>query len=1364
MTPSPENSSTTTTSHATVVRDLLIIAVGLGSITLILGTVDGYDWLYHLTRDHEAWELDEIILGLLVSPLFLVWFAVRRWRESAAEVKLRSKREQELILNREALLESENQYREIVENIPDLLYRTDMEGKIVFVSPSVYKLTGYTVSDLTGRMVEEIFINPGEREALFSELKEKGYAANFETELKHKDASRLWVSSNARYMKDKHGNVLGVEELLRDISPRKRSEALQVGQQRILELISRGQTPLEQTFEAIIHLTEELYSAIHASIQCFEDDEQYHSTATSMLAAYDTAINVPDIDQIAGSSTNADSTEHPIVKDLNDDPVWRDFHQFADEQGFRKRWAEPILDSKNKVIGVFTAFYSETSSPAYDEFQLIKTMAHLAGIAMERKSAEERLLAQKHYFSSMDRVAEVLSSGSEVEQVLYALVNTLLQIFEVDRAWLLYPNDLHGTTYRISVDASRPEYPFAADQNIDLNMDESNISLISDALAASGPVTHTFDLEGEGAHEWVQLQQIRSQMVLALRIGGRPPWLIGLHQCTHERHWSETEQKLFLAIGQRTEDILGQLLLTERLCEAQAYAHIGHWEFDALSGQGYWSDETYRIAGLEVGSPAGPETLANIIHPDDSAAALSSFETSLTQGTDHFVEYRIIHPDGEERWVECRGRPETDVNGKVIRLLGVVQDITDRKRSQSELEFAATEWTQAMDQFDDAIYLLDMDRHLIRGNEAFFHLTGLDPSQSLGRHIVELIHPQGEENPCVVCQAQEAKREALFTLEPDDPNNPAGRPIEVALKLIHDNHGVPHAMLMSLHDLSHSRKVEEHLRLAASVFENTAEGVSITDPDANIIRVNQAFVDITGYQPEEVIGKNSNVLKSGRHDESFYRNLWHSLEETGQWQGEIWNRRKNGSVYPEWLTISAVLNDNEELTHYVGIFTDISQIKHSKEQLDHLAHHDALTDLPNRTLLNEYLEQAIRHAGRYDSEFALIMLDLDNFKHINDSLGHSAGDQLLLEVAARLANSAYQDDTVARIGGDEFVILMEDISRADDVGIAIEKLMSSLTDSYQLEGHEVQISASLGICLYPRDGNEPTTLLRNADAAMYRAKEEGRNTYQFYTEELTHKAFERVLLESNLRRALELDELYLLYQPQIDLLTGRVIGVEALVRWQHPELGMIPPARFIPLAEESGLIQQIGSWVLRTACFQGVQWLEQGTEFGTLGVNVAGPQIQRGNLPNEVRNALDETEFPASRLDLEITEGFIMQQVDSAIAQLDQLRQLDVTLSIDDFGTGYSSLSYLKQLPINKLKLDQSFVKDIPDNPDDAAISEAIIAMGKSLGLTVIAEGVETEEQAGFLKEAGCQEAQGYLYSKPVRPEELAKCIAQLET
>ncbi len=562
-------------------------------------------------------------------------------------------------------------------------------------------------------------------------------------------------------------------------------------------------------------------------------------------------------------------------------------------------------------------------------------------------------------------------------------------------------------------------------------------------------------------------------------------------------------------------------------------------------------------------------------------------------------------------------------------------------------------------------------------------------------------------------------------------------------------------------DITESMHDEERLRLAASVFENTVEGVFITDDDGKIVDTNNAFSQIMGYSRDEVLGQTPRIWKSGRHDRSFYLDMWQSIKTTGQWQGEIWNRRKDGSIFPEWQSISSVVDAKGKLSHYVSVFTDISQVKESQVKLDHIAHHDPLTNLPNRLLLNERLQQAIRHAERHGSQFAVIFLDLDLFKHINDSLGHPAGDKLLEEVADRLQKTMRQDDTVARIGGDEFVMLLEDVGRPQNVAVTVQKVVSSFNLPFLLEGHKIGVTASMGICIYPRDGKEPIELLRNADAAMYRAKESGRNTYHFYTEELTQNAFERVLLESSLRQGLLREELYLLYQPQIDLETGGIIGVEALVRWRHPEIGTVLPGKFIPLAEECGLIHVIGDWVIQAACLQGLKWLGHGFDFGRMAVNIAGPQIKRGGLPDVIRRMLEDAGFVADRLELEVTESFIMQHRESAINQLEELREMGVALSIDDFGTGYSSLSYLKQLPIHKLKIDRSFIRDIPMDPDDMAIASAVIALGKTLGLEVIAEGVETEEQVAFLKKAGCPQAQGYLYSKPVGAEELEEMFAE---
>ncbi|MCW8905788.1 MAG: EAL domain-containing protein, partial [Sedimenticola sp.] len=707
-----------------------------------------------------------------------------------------------------------------------------------------------------------------------------------------------------------------------------------------------------------------------------------------------------------------------------------------------------------------------------------------------------------------------------------------------------------------------------------------------------------------------------------------------------------------------------------------------------------------------------------------------SDEAAWQSGGYSRCEEAIPTADGSINVYDVIKVPLHNKDGSRKGLIVLGRDITERKRAEQRLLSAEREWTQAMDQFDDPIYLLDMERHLLRANSAFYRMIGLNPGEDVGRPIVELLHPQGESEICPVCSAQEAKREASFTLEAEDHFNPAGIPLEVNLKLVRDDSGNASGMLMSLHDLSQSRQIEQQLRLNASVFENTDEGVMITDVDGTILETNRACSDILGYTREELAGVNPSLFSSGRHDKSYFRDMWHALAQTGRWRGEIWNRRKNGELFPEWLTISSVKDSCGKTSHYVGVFTDISQIKQSQEQLEHLGHHDSLTDLPNRLLLNERLEQAIRHAERHQTLLAVIFLDLDNFKHINDSLGHPVGDQLLQAVAGRLLDTIRQDDTVARIGGDEFVLLLEDIGPPEHAGLAAQKLARAFADPFQLQDHTIRVTASMGICISPEDGRDPATLLRNADSAMYRAKEEGRNTYQFYTEELTRNAFERVLLENNLRQAVEKKQLRLLYQPQWDLQSGRIIGLEALIRWRHPELGMISPARFIPLAEESGLIHPIGRWVLDSACRQGRKWLDRGFDFGRIAINIAGPQLQRGNLLNEVQRALDSSGLPTHHLELEVTEGFIMQQAESAISQLQALRDLGVTLAIDDFGTGYSSLSYLKRLPIHKLKIDQSFVRDIPEDQNDMAIADAVIAMGRSLGLTVIAEGVETRAQA----------------------------------
>lgn len=542
----------------------------------------------------------------------------------------------------------------------------------------------------------------------------------------------------------------------------------------------------------------------------------------------------------------------------------------------------------------------------------------------------------------------------------------------------------------------------------------------------------------------------------------------------------------------------------------------------------------------------------------------------------------------------------------------------------------------------------------------------------------------------------------------------------------------------------------EYLQLLANVFFSTGQGAFVTDQTGTILEVNRAFTEILGYTREEVLGKNPRLWQSGNHDAAFYRSLWETLFREGHWRGEIWNRRKNGEVFPQLQTISAIFGSDGEPSHFTSVFSDISEIKQVQEQLHAQAHRDPLTDLPNRLLFEERLDHALRGAHRSGTRLAVIFVDLDNFKHINDSLSHAAGDALLQGMTERLNGITRESDTVARFGGDEFAVLLENIAGADDAARTAQKLISTLSVPLRVEGREIRSTASIGISLYPEDGTDPSTLLRNADSAMYRAKDEGRNGFSFYTPDLTHAAFERMLLEHNLRQALERDEFSLVYHPQVELGSRRITGAEALIRWQHPEMGTVSPGRFIPVAEQSDLIHGIGNWVLRAACEQAREWLDLGIHFGRIAVNVGGPQVQRGKLVEEVEMVLAETNLPASCLELEVTETFVMQRIGEVRDQLEQLRRIGITLAVDDFGTGYSSLRYLKELPIHKLKIDQSFVSDTPDDADDAAIVETIVAMGRGLRLETIAEGVETEPQAAFLQQLGCRRAQGFLFSYPL--------------
>jgi diguanylate cyclase (GGDEF)-like protein/PAS domain S-box-containing protein len=544
------------------------------------------------------------------------------------------------------------------------------------------------------------------------------------------------------------------------------------------------------------------------------------------------------------------------------------------------------------------------------------------------------------------------------------------------------------------------------------------------------------------------------------------------------------------------------------------------------------------------------------------------------------------------------------------------------------------------------------------------------------------------------------------------------------------------------------------------IFEQSSEAVLICDSANRITAVNAAFTQLTGYSRDDVLGQDPKILASGRIPPELYPAMWEALKRDDYWEGEIWDRRKDGSIFPKWLIISVLRNSSGEVEHFIASFTDISERKEAADRLLHLAYHDPLTHLPNRLAFDSQLELTIRSCERDNRQVAVMLIDLDRFKTVNDTLGHHVGDELLKSVAVRLRECVRASDIVARLGGDEFVVVLPDIESALTAASVAGKVQRFLADSHAVGEHQLYATPSIGISIFPSDGRDSDTLLRNADVAMYHAKNAGRNNYQFYAARMNEAASERLQMENALRLAVSnispyASQFSLHFQPQMQVDSGRIVGLEALARWQHPTLGNVPPARFIPLAEDTGLIQPLGDWVFWESCRHVRMFKDLGLPAVRVAVNISAQQLRHENLPLMVRGALACYDLSPTDLELEITESTAMQNPEITMSILNQLSDMGIALAIDDFGTGYSSLAYLKHLPIQRLKLDQSFVKDIESDLSDAAICSATIALGHNLGLELVAEGVETQAQRDFLTKLGCDVLQGYLYSRPLPASEI---------
>jgi diguanylate cyclase (GGDEF)-like protein/PAS domain S-box-containing protein len=686
----------------------------------------------------------------------------------------------------------------------------------------------------------------------------------------------------------------------------------------------------------------------------------------------------------------------------------------------------------------------------------------------------------------------------------------------------------------------------------------------------------------------------------------------------------------------------------------------------------------------------------------------------------------------------------------------------EREQLREALQGSEQKYRLIAENTSDGIVVFDADSHIRYVSPAYLKQLGYSEQEELSRDansVYSIIHPDDRDSLFAdIFKAIELKKTRLtysYRIK-----HKAGHYIwrEDSAKFNYDNLDNYQGVYVSCRDVTKRKEKETELRIAATVFESH-EGMLISDTNNIILKVNQSFSKITGYDNNEVIGRTPRILKSGQHDKAFYAALWQDLINSGTWQGEIWNRRKNGEIYPEWLCITAV-TENNIVSHYVATFIDITERKNNEQTINQLAFYDSLTELPNRRFLFERIKHAVNFSNQTGETFALLMLDLDKFKALNDSFGHTTGDDVLQQVAKRIKGRLRKIDMVARLGGDEFIILLENVDHYEMVTRFAEAIIHELSQPFSLyQTHEASISTSIGIVLYPQHGNNAETLMDNVEIALYHAKDQGRNCFAYFSDELTQKARERLALEVRLRRAIEKKQLQVYFQAQIDINSGRIIGAEALVRWNDPVHGFTPPIQFIPVAEETGLIIALGEFVLRETCRLGKQWLDEGLPAIALAVNVSPYQFRHCDINALATKILSETGFSVEYLELEITESGLMDNQQQAMAILNNLHTQGVRLAIDDFGTGYSSLAYLKFFPLDVLKIDKSFIDDIPFLQSDMAIASTIIAMAHHLGFKVLAEGVETQAQLDFLREHGCDSYQGYLYSKPIPADDFAKLL-----
>ncbi len=1208
-------------------------------------------------------------------------------------------------------------WRMVLATTSDAVCYLDAQGRYRHANPAALQVLDRALEDVLDRTWLEMGLASGSMSQFEAqrlqvmttgEALTAGIAFHSRGEWRHFE----YVISPVKQADD---TVIGIYAVARDVTERKLIETRLAQLTRFHDALSHARQAMlhvssaDQLFERICAILIEHGHLMATWIVLFESGRDLRIAAHRGAAEF---IELFPVDLDPTTSAGCGSTAQAIregryhVHMLQGAPA--DAREtLATRIGIQASAAFPIQQD-GEVIGTLGVLFGQAEEVIGDVIALLDGLVRDMGFALTALRDRQALQESRQLLEEAQQIAQVghwsmgvdsrLVAPSAMANVIFGRPRTapLVPIEEIIA--ILHPQDRHLLSRAVDDLCALPQ-PVELDYRIMPRPDE--------------------------------VRWIHSRYSVTVDAAGRP-------QC------------VFGTVQDVTEPLLAERALREseaHLAEAQRLAKLGHWSMDVASRMIDASREAKRVWGRDPEAPqiSVYEVLEDLV-PEDVPMIRAATESSMGEGLPAELEYRLALPNDGVRWIFTRFEVARDAQDRPQRVFGIVQDISERKQAEQALRESEALRTVILDSIRDAIIAVDAEHRVVLFNQAAEQMHGLTQAQIIGQPVTCLIPGQRWNSYFDYVRAIEAGQVPAGEFRRGKGMRSDGSefPAEISITRAQlDGHTLYNLVVR---DISVQEKADRELRLLAQVFKASAEAIGILDAERRLLSINPAFTYLTGYAAGEAVGQTMDLLHASQQEPGFYQKIWDELSGAGAWQGEVWYRHRSGREFAAWLSLSQVTQQNGRSTHYVMSFSDITERKHNEERIRYMAGHDALTGLPNRLTLDALLTHAIAGAQRGDWQVAILFLDLDRFKTVNDSLGHHVGDLLLQAVAQRLRGCLRQSDIVARQGGDEFIIVIPGVHSIEhEVLVVAQHVLDAVARPYQVNDMELTITPSIGISLYPGDGMDIPTLIKHADAAMYAAKEAGRGSIRFFSREMAERARERLSLENQLRGALARGELMLYYQPQIDLRSGRVVAVEALLRWFHPELGTIPPGIFIPVAEESGLIVPIGRWVIQEACRQNRLWQQADLPAVPMAVNLSALQFEQQRLDEIVNTALTETGLAACWLELELTEGILIRDVEGALRMLETLKQRGVRLAVDDFGIGYSSLNYLKRFPLDKLKIDRSFVMDLVHDHHDAAITGAIIGLGHHLGLQVVAEGVETQEQLALLQTWGCDGIQGNL-------------------